>query len=506
MIRDYKNVSSSRPARKAPVRHWYGAALFIVCAVLAVVLIQVRKSEASIPRVASTEKTVTPETRRAEPASPSADQELERIVLALPPRPGHTAAPTRNHAAAVDLATIAEVDTLAIPELADSNNDGLEWQSHTVKSGYNLAIICSRAGVKASEVHTLMQMGKPVAALKTLYPNDKIRLKVLPDGALAALEYDINKTRRLVVTRNGETPNGNSIFNVETVEQTLEPRLKHAAGVIEDSLFLAARAAGLTDKKAIELANIFAWDIDFALDVRRGDRFTVIYEEQYLDGERVDDGPIIAAEFINQNEVYRALRYADPEGETDYYAPDGSRLRKSFLRNPIKPGLFRISSHFNLKRKHPIMHKIRAHKGVDYAASTGTPITATGDGKIVKRGKHGGYGNTVIIQHGQRYSTLYAHLSKFAPNTGIGQRVRQGQTIGYVGSTGLATGPHLHYEFRVDGVHRNPLTLKHPSGAPVPEQHKADFLAKISGPLAQLDTLGKMQQLALNDPAQDSNL
>jgi murein DD-endopeptidase MepM/ murein hydrolase activator NlpD len=471
-------------------------------------LIQARKSEASIPRATTadtaSESLRKPAISRAEASSST--MELERIVLALPPRPGYTAAPSRMESLQTLANPVTEPEILADNATFTETDDGLEWQKYKVKSGYNLAIICSRAGVKASEVHTLMQMGKPVAALKKLYPNDKIRLKVLPDGALAALEYDINKTRRLVVTRNGETPNGNSIFDVATVEQALEPQIKHAAGVIEDSLFLAARAAGLTDKKAIELANIFAWDIDFALDVRRGDRFTVIYEEQHLNGERVDDGPIIAAEFINQNHVYRAVRYQNPEGETDYYAPDGSRLRKSFLRNPIKPGQFRISSHFNLKRKHPILHKIRAHKGVDYAASTGTPITATGDGKIVKRGKHGGYGSTVIIQHGQRYSTLYAHLSKFAANTGVGQRVRQGQTIGYVGRTGLATGPHLHYEFQIDGVHRNPLTLKHPSGTPVPEQHKADFLAKIQMPLAQLDTLVRLQQLALSDAAQGNDL
>jgi murein DD-endopeptidase MepM/ murein hydrolase activator NlpD len=382
--------------------------------------------------------------------------------------------------------------------------DGGDWQSFVVKPGFNFAIISSRAGVNASEVHSLMQLGKPVEALKTLYPNDIIRMKILPDGSLGGLEYEIDKTRSLVVSRAGESSEGNSLFDARLVEKPVEVRTKHATGVIDDSLFLAARSAGLSDRKAIELAGIFAWDIDFAHEVRKGDRFTVVYEEQYQSGEKIDEGPIVAAEFINQNQIYRAIRYTDPKGNTDYYAPDGSRLRKSFLRNPIKPGLFRISSHFNLKRKHPILHKIRAHKGVDYAARTGTPIRATGDGKIVHRGRKGGYGNTIIIKHGQRYSTLYAHMSKFAGSIRVGQRVNQGQIIGYVGASGLATGPHLHYEFRLDGVHRNPLTVKYPSGEPVPEQYKQDFLAKIVSPVAQLDTLSRLV-LALDQSEQGAN-
>jgi murein DD-endopeptidase MepM/ murein hydrolase activator NlpD len=329
-------------------------------------------------------------------------------------------------------------------------------------------------------------------------------MNIRPDGRLAGLEYEIDKTRRLTVNRVGETPEGNSLFEAMVVEKPVEMRTKHATGTISDSLFLAARSAGLSDRKAIELAGIFAWDIDFTHEVRKGDRFTVVYEEQYQSGEKIGEGPIVAAEFINQNTIYRAIRYSDPEGNTDYYTPDGSRLRKSFLRNPIKPGLFRISSHFNLKRRHPILHKIRAHKGVDYAASTGTPIRATGDGKIVHRGRKGGYGNTIIIQHGQRYSTLYAHLSKFAKNMRVGQRVKQGQVIGYVGASGLATGPHLHYEFQLDGVHRNPLTVKYPSGEPVPERYKQDFLAKIASPVAQLDTLNRLV-LALDESEQSAN-
>lgn len=488
MIHDYKSSLDRRQRKSSPQKphwHWHGALFFLVGGLLAILLIESEKTEASVQKHAATTAENTQKAVVTEEVltSTKADGEMETYDLPLPPRPEVSATP------------LPPADETPTQTADDGSSD---WQSFIVKPGFNFAIISSRAGVNAGEVHTLMQLGKPVEVLKTLYPNDVIRMKILPDGHLAGLEYEIDKTRRLVVTRAGEALDGNSLFKAQLVEKPLEVRTKHATGVISDSLFLTARSAGLSDRKAIELASIFAWDIDFTHEVRKGDRFTVVYEEHYQSGEKIDEGPIVAAEFVNQNQTYRAIRYTDPAGSTDYYAPDGSRLRKSFLRNPIKPGLFRISSHFNLKRRHPVLHKIRAHKGVDYAASTGTPIRATGDGKIIHRGRKGGYGNTIIIQHGQRYSTLYAHMSKFASNMRVGQRVKQGQIIGYVGASGLATGPHLHYEFRLDGAHRNPLTVKYPSGEPVPDQYKQDFLARIVAPVAQLDTLSRLV-LALDE-------
>ena len=236
----------------------------------------------------------------------------------------------------------------------------------------------------------------------------------------------------------------------------------------------------------MELAGIFGWDVDFALDIREGDQFAVLYEQLYLDGERIGTGNILAAEFTNQGKIHRAVRYTDPQGHTDYYAPDGHSMRKTFLRTPV--AFSRISSRFNLARKHPILNRIRAHKGVDYAASRGTPITATGNGKIDWLGKKGGYGNTIVIQHGSKYSTLYAHLNSYGRGLKKGSRVRQGQIIGYVGSSGLASGPHLHYEFRVDGVHRNPLTVKLPNAAPLPAKYRDQFKLASSNLLAQLET------------------
>ncbi|KPK40462.1 MAG: peptidase M23, partial [Gammaproteobacteria bacterium SG8_47] len=256
----------------------------------------------------------------------------------------------------------------------------------------------------------------------------------------------------------------------------------------------AGQRAGLSDNLIMELAAIFGWDVDFALDIREGDEFAVIYEEHFLDGEKLRDGAIIGAEFVNQGQRYQAVRYTDPEGRGDYFTPDGMSMRKAFLRTPVE--FSRISSRFGT-RKHPVLNKFRAHKGVDYAAPQGTPIKAAGDGKVIFAGTKGGYGRTAIIQHGGRYSTLYAHMSKFARGVRSGKYVRQGQTIGYVGSSGLATGPHLHYEFRVNGVHRNPLTVKLPEAAPISAALKSDFIDHADRLTRQLNA-HRESRIALN--------
>ncbi len=221
-----------------------------------------------------------------------------------------------------------------------------------------------------------------------------------------------------------------------------------------------------------------------------------MYEEIYRNGERIKDGDILAAEFINDGEVYRAVRYANPETKRmEYYTPEGKSMRKEFLRTPVN--FTRISSRFTTKRYHPILQRFRSHKGVDYAAKRGTPIRAAGDGKVIFKGNKGGYGRTLIIQHGSKYTTLYAHLNSYNKKIRVGKRVKQGQTVAYVGSSGLATGPHLHYEFRVNGVHRNPQTVKLPSSQPVPKKHLADFEQAITPVLAQLDMLSRDTQVAL---------
>jgi murein DD-endopeptidase MepM/ murein hydrolase activator NlpD len=256
---------------------------------------------------------------------------------------------------------------------------------------------------------------------------------------------------------------------------------------IRDSLFSAGQTAGLSDKLIMRLVEMFRWDIDFALDIRDGDRFAVLYEEVFRNGVKVMDGEILAAEFINQGRRYRAVRFVNPQGRADYYTEDGKALRKAFLRTPVE--FTRISSHFNLRRRHPVLHTIRAHRGVDYVAPQGTPVRATADGRVRFMGTKGGYGNTVVLDYSGNYSTLYAHLSRFVPKLRTGQGVRQGQVIGYVGSTGLATGPHLHYEFLVNGVHHDPLTVKLPGALPLPPPQVAVFEAQARKRFAKLDAL-----------------
>jgi murein DD-endopeptidase MepM/ murein hydrolase activator NlpD len=247
----------------------------------------------------------------------------------------------------------------------------------------------------------------------------------------------------------------------------------------------------------MQLAGVFGWDIDFALDIRAGDRFAVLYEERYIEGKKLGDGDILAAEFINNGRTFQAVKYTDPAGHSDYYSLDGRSMRKAFLRSPVD--FRRISSRFRSERYHPVLGVKRPHRGVDYAAAIGTPIKAAGDGKIAFVGTKGGYGRTVIVQHGGTYSTLYGHLSRYNRSARVGARVRQGQVIGYVGKTGIATGPHLHYEFRVNGVHRNPLTVKLPNASPIGTAYKADFDSHASGMLARLAIIDQVQ-VAVSEP------
>ncbi len=274
-------------------------------------------------------------------------------------------------------------------------------------------------------------------------------------------------------------------FSAKQVRHRLVSKYVKARGLISTSLFEAGADAGVSDRTIMNLAGIFAWDIDFVLDIRQGDQFEIIVEELWRDGKRVREGEILAAEFVNQGEQFRAIRYTDPNGDSSYYTPDGRNMRKAFLRAPLS--FSRISSNFNPNRRHPVLNTIRAHKGVDYAAANGTPVMAAGEGKVIFRSKKGGYGNTVIVQHGGNITTLYAHLSKFNRQARNGSRVKQGQTIGYVGQSGLATGPHLHYEYRKNGAYLNPRTVKLPDAAPIDPALKDDFVRSAQPFLGMLD-------------------
>jgi murein DD-endopeptidase MepM/ murein hydrolase activator NlpD len=365
-----------------------------------------------------------------------------------------------------------------------------DWHEVTVQAGDSLARIFSKQGIPPRQRHDIIATGGIAKKLAMIYPGQKLRMRTAPEEGLLELLYEIDALNQVqVVSKDGG-------YDSQLIVRIPERRVVSAAGSIDDSLFLAAQRADLPESLTMDLAGIFGWDIDFALDIREGDSFSVLYEQLYLDGERIGTGNILAAEFVNDSKLHQAVRYTDDQGRTDYYNPKGRSMRKTFLRTPVS--FSRISSRFSLGRKHPILNRIRAHKGVDYAAPRGTPVRATGAGKVVLRGKKGGYGKTVIIQHGSRYNTLYAHLSRYARGMKNGRRVQQGDIIGYVGSTGLATGPHLHYEFRVNGVHRNPLTVKLPDAEPLPGEYREHFKLESENLLAQLE-LAKNQALALQN-------
>jgi murein DD-endopeptidase MepM/ murein hydrolase activator NlpD len=270
-------------------------------------------------------------------------------------------------------------------------------------------------------------------------------------------------------------------------------QLASAQGTITSSLTEAARKARLSDALVDQLTQIFSWDIDFATNLHSGDRFTVVYERGGFNGQ--DD--IVAAEVINRGKTYKAVRYIDKDGYANYYSPEGRALQKAFLTTPVD--FARISSHFDMHRMHPVLHRIRAHKGVDYAARTGTPVKATGSGVVTFLGRKGGYGQVVTIQHGDRYETLYAHLSGYKSGLTEGKNIRQGDVIGYVGQSGLATGPHLHYEFRVNGVHQNPLTAQLSNAIPVKSTELAEFKTQTQDPLAKLNMIKANSLFARNN-------
>jgi murein DD-endopeptidase MepM/ murein hydrolase activator NlpD len=366
-------------------------------------------------------------------------------------------------------------DTHAI--LTAKTPDSENWITHKVKSGDTLSSIFSKLEIH-SQLNPILRTDTARSQLKAIHPGQTIKA-LKEDGQLARLIFEPNANEYLEVIKQEDS------YSAQLVNRPIERRVNRASAIINDSLFLAGRRSGLSDSLIMELAGIFGWDIDFALDIREGDNFTLIFEELYRDDEKIGDGAIIAAEFTNQGRTYRAIRYEPPQGTASYYSPEGRSMRKAFLRTPVN--FTRISSRFNLKRKHPVLNRIRAHKGVDYAAPKGTPVRAAGDGKIIFKGRKGGYGRTIIVQHGTRYNTLYAHLNSYHKKMRNGTRVKQGQVIGFVGMSGLATGPHLHYEFRVNGVHRNPLTVKLPAAEPLPKQYMTDFNQYSAPLLSQLD-------------------
>lgn len=365
----------------------------------------------------------------------------------------------------------------------------LDWQTFAVKSGDTLSSLFGKAGFNDGIMLAVIHGDGEAKKLQQLYAGETIRFATATDGSLAAIELQRNLLETLKIAKDGES------FTGETEVRKPETRPAFASGIIDGSLYIAAREAGLNDRLTMELAGIFGWDIDFVYDVRKGDQFEVVYEELYLDGERFDTGRILSARFINRGKENLALLYTDSGGDSDYYAPDGKSMRKAFLRTPINA---RISSPFNLQRRHPVLDVVRPHEGTDYAAPPGTPIKAAGSGRVKFAGWKGGYGRTVILQHGDNITTLYAHMRSLGKGIKNGTRVKQGQTIGHVGSSGMVTGPHLHYEFRLNGSPRNSRTVKLPDAKPIPSSEMARFKQFTEQRIAQFDVFRENnQQLAL---------
>ncbi|HDZ57912.1 MAG TPA: peptidase M23 [Pseudomonas xinjiangensis] len=363
-----------------------------------------------------------------------------------------------------------------------------DWVSITVAAGNTLSVLFSQVGLSANTLHSAVSSSKDAQRFTRLKVGQVIEFKMDENGDLQTLRSRINDLETIRLERDGDS----FAFQQDTIKPDVSTGFAH--GAIDSSLFLSAQRAGLSHNLTMKMANIFGYDIDFAREIRKGDTFEVLFEELHVGEKRVGSNNILAARFVNRGKTYTAVRFTDKKGYSSYYRADGTSMRKAFIRTPVE--FARISSRFNPGRRHPVLNKIRAHKGVDYAAATGTPIKATGDGRVIHLGRKGGYGNAVVIKHGQKYQTLYAHMSRYANGLKSGSNVSQGQIIGYVGATGLATGPHLHYEFRINGTHVDPLGVKLPASDPVPQNERSAFLAISTKLMASLDQQ-RNTQLAL---------
>jgi murein DD-endopeptidase MepM/ murein hydrolase activator NlpD len=359
-----------------------------------------------------------------------------------------------------------------------------------VQNGDTLSTVFAKVGLSATTLHEVLNSSKEAKQLTRLKAGQALEFNLSADGQLESLHSKLSDMESIVLAK------GEKGFSFKRELVKPEVQTSYSRGVIDSSLFLSAKRAGLSHNLTMDLANVFGYDIDFAMDIREGDEFELIYEKKVVNGKQVGTGNILSARFTNRGKTYTAVRYTNKQGTSSYYNANGESMRKAFIRTPVD--FARISSRFSTGRRHPVLNKIRAHKGVDYAAPRGTPIKAAGDGRITLAGRHGGYGNAVVIQHGQRYRTLYAHMNGFAKGIRSGSNVKQGQIIGYIGTTGLSTGPHLHYEFQVNGVHVDPLSQKLPMSDPIANSEKTRFM-QLSKPLmAQMDK-EKSTMLALNN-------
>ncbi|MBI5329011.1 MAG: peptidoglycan DD-metalloendopeptidase family protein [Betaproteobacteria bacterium] len=374
------------------------------------------------------------------------------------------------------------VENLAIEEAHPTDSGAFDfWREERLLRGQTLSALLTNLGVREEDRLALLEAARKSPALSRLTPGRTVLARVTSSGRLLLLRYLSNDTTLVTADRVEEK------FRIR--EQAIQPEMRPImrSGTIQSSLYGATDAADVPDRIASELAEIFSGDVDFHRDLRKGDHFSVVYEAFYHEGQMIRSGRLIAAEFTNAGKSHQAVYFKDPQGREGYYSGSGESLRRAFLKSPMP--FSRISSGFTASRFHPVLQLWRSHKGVDYAAPTGAPVRAVADAVVSFVGRQGGYGNLVVLNHQKPYSTAYGHLSKFGKGIKRGARVSQGQVIGHVGATGLASGPHLHYEFRIDGAQKNPLTVKLPSSLPLDSRYKPHFAAYAKPYTARLELL-----------------
>ena len=416
-------------------------------------------------------------------------------VAVVPNQTTQIPIPITRSESELEESTIANLSDYAITE--EVLEEITLWQNVEVQSGDNLSAIFNTVGLTDQDLFRVLNSSEEAKILNRVYPGYQLDFLIPIEGQLEQLRVLKTPLEGYLFTRNGNDYRVAEILKEAQIHQAFK------VGEISDSLFMAGQREQIPAVHIMEMANIFGGVIDFILDPRIGDQFSILYNEQFLEDQFIGNGQILATRFINQGRVFTAVRYINEEGEVGYFNPEGESMRKAFLRNPLD--VFRISSNYNPRRRHPILNTIRAHRGTDYAAPRGTPIRATGDGRVTRASLYGSFGNLVIIQHSGGFETKYAHLSRFANGISPGDRVRQGEVIGYVGATGGATGPHLHYEFLVNGIHQNPRTVldRLPKAVSIGPEEMDRFREQTAPLLQQFEELNDSRLLSLNQQRAD---
>lgn len=396
--------------------------------------------------------------------------------------PALTSATSLAHGSATPPANTSLPAAASTPAAAGENQP--KWTTLTVRKGQTLSTLLDEVGVPKAAWMAVVNASNDARRLRHLTVGKKIRIQT-QNGALLALSYPYDELHTLHVTQSGH----GFVAHTEKAELTYQRAVAH--GAITHSLFVDGENAGLTDRQILKLASIFKYDVDFSQDIQPGDRFTVVYDRIYKGDNKLRNGDILAAEIRTRGQTFRAVRYTDKSGSSNFYTVDGHSLHRAFIRTPVD--FTRISSGFSRARMNPVLHIVRPHTGTDLAAPMGTPIHATANGQITFRGRLGGYGNCIKIRSFGRYETIYGHMSRFQSGLRVGSPVKQGQVIGYVGMTGIATGPHVHYEVRVNGVPQNPMTMKLPNSPSLPQRDLTRFKQQTQPLIAAMNQVDTRQ-------------